>query len=216
MKPTTPYCFLVADDHSIVRNGLALVIKSTFDNAFVYEAGTFNEIQTFVSEIQIDFLILDISFPEGSVLRMLPGLKALQPNMKILMFSSYDEEVYAVRYFKAGADGYLSKLSTPDDIQHALVTLSQDGKYTSEKIKDKIIASFIHKKSDNPLETLSERELEIATLLVKGYGNLEISNELDLKATTVSTYKTRVFEKLNITTIPALIQKFDLYFDNAE
>lgn len=216
MKRTTPYCFLVADDHSIVRNGLALVIRSTFDDAFIYQAGTFNEIQTFVSEMEIDFLILDISFPEGSVLRMLPGLKAMQPNMKILMFSSYDEEVYAVRYIKAGADGYLSKLSTPEAIQDALTILSEEGKYTSDNIKDKIIASFIHKKSDNPLEALSKREIEIATLLVKGYGNLEISNELDLKATTVSTYKNRVFEKLHITTLPALIQQFDLYHDTTE
>ncbi|MEY4011043.1 MAG: hypothetical protein RIT22_167 [Bacteroidota bacterium] len=216
MKRTTPYCFLIADDHSIVRNGLALVIRSTFEDAFIYQAGTFNEIQSFVTEIKIDFLILDISFPEGSVLRMLPGLKALQPNMKILMFSSFDEEVYALRYIKAGADGYLSKLSTPEVIQQALKTMIREGKYTSDSIKDKIVDSYMLKKPDNPLEELSHREMEIATLLVKGYGNLEISNELDLKATTVSTYKTRVFEKLNITTLPALIQKFDLYHDTTE
>jgi len=216
MKINTPHCFLVADDHSIVRNGLALVIRSTFDNAFIYQAGTFNEIQTFVSEIKIDFLILDISFPEGSVLRLLPGLKALQPNMKILMFSSFEEEVYALRYIKAGADGYLSKLSTPEDIQNALEIMIREGKYTSDKIKEKIVDSYMQKKSDNPLEELSQREMEIGTLLVKGYGNLEISNELNLKATTVSTYKTRVFEKLGVNNLPALIQKFDLYNDNIE
>ncbi len=216
MKINTPHCFLVADDHSIVRNGLALVIRSTFDNAFIYQAGTFNEIQTFVSEIKIDFLILDISFPEGSVLRLLPGLKALQPNMKILIFSSFEEEVYALRYIKAGADGYLSKLSTPEDIQNALEIMIREGKYTSDKIKEKIVDSYMQKKSDNPLEELSQREMEIGTLLVKGYGNLEISNELNLKATTVSTYKTRVFEKLGVNNLPALIQKFDLYNDNIE
>lgn len=216
MKTTTPYCFLVADDHSIVRNGLAMIIKSSFEPVILYQAGTFQEVQTHVAEIKIDVLILDISFPEGNALRILPGLKALQPDMKIIMFSSFEEEVYALRYIKAGADGYLSKLSTPEVIQNALNALIRDGKYTSDKIKDKIVDSYMLKKSDNPLDELSKREMEIATLLVKGYGNLEISNELDLKATTVSTYKNRVFEKLGINNLPALIQIFDLYNDTIE
>lgn len=214
MKITTPYCFLVADDHSIVRNGLSMVIKNSFENVVLYQAGTFQEIQIQVATTKIDLLIMDISFPEGRTLNLLPELKALQPEMKILIFSSFDEEVYALRYIKAGADGYLNKLSTPEEIQKALATIIQEGKYTSNSIKDKIVESFIYKKLDNPLEQLSEREIEIATLLVKGYGNLEISNELNLKATTVSTYKNRVFEKLGITNLSSLIQKFQMYNDN--
>jgi DNA-binding NarL/FixJ family response regulator len=123
--------------------------------------------------------------------------------------------VYALRYIKAGAGGYLSKLSAPDEIQHALEIMMRDGKYTSSAINNKIIDSFMLKKSHNPLEELSQREMEIALLLVQGYGNLEISNELNLKATTVSTYKTRVFEKLGITNLPALIEKFNLYSEKA-
>lgn len=215
MNTNESYCFLVADDHAIVRNGLALVIKSTFEDAILYQAGTFLEIQAYVSKIKIDLLILDISFPEGSTLKLLPGLQLLQPDMKILMFSSYDEEVYALRYIKAGAGGYLSKLSSPDEIQHALEVMMRDGKYTSAAINNKIIDSFMLKKSHNPLEELYQREMEIALLLVQGYGNLEISNELNLKATTVSTYKTRVFEKLGITNLPALIEKFNLYSEKA-
>lgn len=213
MKTHESYSFLVADDHAIVRNGLALVLKSSFGDAFLYQAGTFNEIKTLVSEIKIDLLILDISFPEGSTLQLLPGLKLLQPDMKILIFSSFDEDVYALRFIKAGAGGYLSKLSSPDEIQHAVEVMINTGRFTSEAIKNKIIESFMLKKADNPLEELSHREMEIAILLVKGYGNLEISNELNLKATTVSTYKTRVFEKLDITNLPALIEIFSLYND---
>lgn len=213
MKKEVPYYFLVADDHSIVRNGLALLIKSCFEECYIYQAGSFDEITEKVSQIQLDLLILDISFPEGSTLNLLSKLKGIQPDLKILMFSSFDEEVYALRYMKAGADGYISKISQPDEIQKALKTILSEGKYTSDKIKNKIIDSYMSRKNDNPLDQLSERELEIATLLVNGYGNLEISNELNLKATTISTYKTRVFEKLGITNIPSLIQIFSLYND---
>lgn len=213
MITETPHVFLIADDHSIVRNGLAIVIKSTFNPVILYQAGTFQEIQTQVAEYKIDLLILDISFPEGSTLQLIPVLKSFQPKMKILIFSSFDENIYALRYMKAGADGYLSKLSSPEEIQHAVETICREGKFTSAAIKEKIVDSFMNNKSHNPLDLLSERELEIARLLVKGYGNLEISNELNLKATTVSTYKTRVFEKLEIKSLPALIQKFDLYSD---
>jgi DNA-binding NarL/FixJ family response regulator len=211
MKSITSYCFLIADDHSIVRNGLALVIKSTFDNVVLYQAANFDEIKNQVAEIKIDLLILDINFPEGNTLSILPQLKTLQPNMKILIFTSYDEDVYALRYIKAGADGYLSKLCSPEEIQLAITRIMTEGKYMSSILNTKIIDSFMLKTTDNPLEKLSERELEIATLLVKGFGNLEISNELNLKATTVSTYKARIFEKLEVTNLPALIQKFELY-----
>ena len=211
MKSITSYCFLIADDHSIVRNGLALVIKSTFDNVVLYQAANFDEIKNQVAEIKIDLLILDINFPEGNTLSILPQLKTLQPNMKILIFTSYDEDVYALRYIRAWADGYLSKLCSPEEIQLAITRIMTEGKYMSSILNTKIIDSFMLKTTDNPLEKLSERELEIATLLVKGFGNLEISNELNLKTTTVSTYKARIFEKLEVTNLPALIQKFELY-----
>ena len=90
MITETPHVFLIADDHSIVRNGLAIVIKSTFNPVILYQAGTFQEIQTQVAEYKIDLLILDISFPEGSTLQLIPVLKSFQPKMKILIFSSFD------------------------------------------------------------------------------------------------------------------------------
>ena len=205
--------FLIADDHSIVRNGLSIMIKEIFDNPVVLQAGNFKEISEQFETNKIDVLILDISFPEGSSLAFLTELKELFPAVRILMFSSFDEEIYALRYLKAGADGYLSKLSAPHEIEHALKAIITNGKYTSNNIRDKIMDSFLLKKSDNPLENLSNREMEIASLLVKGLGNLEISNTLNLKATTVSTYKTRVFEKLGLTNLSDLIQTFNLYND---
>lgn len=214
MKTNSPYIFLIADDHSIVRNGLAMLIKSTFEPVILYQAGTFQEVQTQVAEMKIDFLILDISFPEGNTLALLPSLKLAQPDMKVLIFSSFDEEVYGLRYLKAGADGYLSKLASPEDIQYALKTWTTKGSFISAKLQEGICNSVINGNSGNPLDVLSKREKEVAYLLVNGNGNLEISNELELQPTTVSTYKNRIFEKLGITNLPSLIAIFNLYTES--
>jgi len=203
--------FLIADDHSVIRSGLALIIKSLFKDGAIFQANNLSEIQKIVATNRVDILILDISFPEGNSLKIIPILKMEHPNLKIVMFSSHDEEIFALRYIKAGADGYLSKLSTPDEIENALLKMDQEGKFISSKVRDKIIDSFMFNKPENPLEELSDREMEIATLMVNGMGNLEISNELKLKSTTVSTYKNRVFEKLGVANLSALIQFFNIH-----
>lgn len=211
MKTNSPPSFLLADDHSIVRNGLEIVIKSIFDNCSIHHAGNFNEIRNLIAKEAINVLILDANFPEGTTLDLIPEFKLAQPNLNILIFTSLDEEIYALRYLKAGADGYLSKLATSEELEKAIVAMSANLKYMSPVIQDKMYTALLSNKSDNPLDELSEREMEIASLLVKGYGNLEISNELNLKSTTVSTYKARVFEKLGVTTLVALVEKYRQY-----
>lgn len=205
--------FLIADDHSVVRSGLVIIIKTLFKDASIFQASSFSEIEKTLEAEKIDILILDISFPEGNSLNIISTIKIEYPNLRILMFSSYEEDIYALRYIKAGADGYLSKLSTPDEIEVALLKMVKDGKFTSSKIKDKIIDTFMFNKPENPLDELSDREMEIATLMVNGMGNLEISNVLKLKATTISTYKNRIFEKLGVSNLSALIQFFNLHND---
>jgi len=203
--------FLIADDHSVVRSGLIIIIKSLFKDGIIFQGSNFSEIKKIVETNAVDILILDISFPEGNSLNIIPALKIENPNLKILIFSSHDEEMFAIRYIKAGADGYLSKLSTPDEIENAILKMAQEGKYTSSKVRDKIIDSFMFNKPENPLEELSDREMEIATLMVNGMGNLEISNVLKLKSTTISTYKNRIFEKLGVSNLSALIQFFNIH-----
>lgn len=205
--------FLIADDHSVVRSGLVIIIKTLFKDASIFQASSFSEIEKTLEAEKIDILILDISFPEGNSLSIISTIKLEHPNLRILIFSSYEEDIYALRYIKAGADGYLSKLSTPDEIEVALLKMVKDGKFTSSKIKDKIIDTFMFNKPENPLDELSDREMEIATLMVNGMGNLEISNVLKLKATTISTYKNRIFEKLGVSNLSALIQFFNLHND---
>ena len=208
---TKKYSFIVADDHSIVRQGVSFVIRELYQGANVLQADNFSEILRLINQEKIDLLVLDVNFPDGSSLSVLPEIKKSQPDVKILIFSAYDEDIYAIRYINAGANGYLNKLCTEDEMKLAITSVMNYGKYTSQNIKDRIVDSFILKTPSNPLEQLSNREIEIAKLMVEGYGNIEICSALDLKKTTVSTYKNRIFEKLKVENLSELYQLFNLY-----
>lgn len=212
MNTTKKYNFISADNHSVVTQGMSFILKDLYNGATVYQIESFSEIIKVLNSTTIDLLILDINFPDGSSLNLLPTLKKIQPDLKILIFSGYDEDIYAVRYLSAGANGYLSKLSSEEEIKHAIKTVMTFGKYTSKNIQDKIMDSYILKKPSNPLEQLSNREIEIAKFLVEGKSNIDICKSLSIKKTTVSTYKNRIFEKLSIDTLSGLIQIFQLYY----
>lgn len=205
------YTFLIADDHMVVRQGVAMVLKDLFFNANIHQAASIKETIKMVHEHTIDLLILDIHFPDSHSLNLIGELKELQPNLKILVFSAYDENLYALRYLNAGASGYLNKACTEDEMKQALQSMVVSGKYITQNIKDKILDSYISKKPLNPLEQLSDREIEVARLLIKGYGNMEISEALGIKKSTVSTFKNRIFEKLAINNLADLIDMFQLY-----
>lgn len=205
--------FLLADDHSVVRQGIALLIKSEFSSAEIYQSGTFKDTFKVLNEAQIDILVLDINFPDGNSLNIIADILAIQPDIKILMFSAYDENIYAMRYLNAGASGYLNKGSSMETTVAAIKSMVLTGKYLSENVKNKILDTYISKKPINPIDELSKREIEVAKLLIKGYGNLEISEFLDVKKNTVSTFKNRIFEKLEIDNIADLIMFFQLYHE---
>lgn len=205
------YSFIVADDHGIVRQGVSFVIRELYQGANVLQADNFSEILRLINQEKIDLLVLDVNFPDGSSLGILPEIKKNHPDTKILIFSAYDEDIYAIRYINAGANGYLNKLCNEDEMKLAITSVMNYGKYTSQNIKDKIVDSFILKIPLNPLEQLSNREIEIAKLMVEGYGNIEICTALNLRKTTVSTYKNRIFEKLGVDNLSELYQLFNLY-----
>lgn len=213
MTSSNSYSFLIADDHSVVRNGVSLIIKELFLNAVIYKAGNFKEIFNVLKEVKVDLLILDVNFPEGNSISILSEIKTIQPDIKILIFSVHDENIYAMRYLNAGASGYLNKEISEDEIKHAINTIISSGRYITQNIKDRILDYYISKKPVNPLDLLSNREIEVAQLLIKGHGNLEILELLNIKKTTVSTYKNRIFEKLEIDNLADLIKFFQLYYD---
>jgi|SRR5690554_2385018 len=200
---------ITADDHSIITKSMALIIGELYEGAVVHQLTTIAEVVEVLESTAIDLLVLDISFPDENPLNTLPLLRKKYPGLKILIFSGHEEEHYALRCINSGANGYLSKLSTEEEIQSAIREVMDSGKFVSKNIQDKILKNYFSKKPINPMDRLTNREFEIAKLLACGYGNTEISNRLNLKGSTVSTYRNRVFEKLEIDSIADLIQILD-------
>ena len=216
MEEQCEYNFIVADDHTIVRQGVTFILKEIHKNSCIYQLANFSEIIKRLNTTPIDLIVLDISFPDGTSLNIIPTIKKIQPNIKILIFSAFDENIYAIRYLNAGASGYLSKLSNEDEIKLAIKSVLNSGKYISKNIQEKIMDTYIFNKPKNPLEQLSNREIEIAKLLVEGFSNIDICNTLNIQKSTVSTYKNRIFEKLDVDNLSSLIQIFNFYKDKKE
>ncbi|WP_286921805.1 response regulator transcription factor [Flavobacterium sp. UBA4197] len=209
---TSEYNLLLADDHSVVRQGVSLILKYSLPNIKIAQTDTLNGILEKLRNEPFDLLILDINLPGGNNVSMIEKIKSIRPEIKILMFSAFEEDVYAIRYINAGANGYLNKLGNEEEIVEAVGKVLKTGNYISENLKEKLINDLLNKnKSGNPLEKLSNRELEISRLLVSGYGNLEIANHLHIQMSTVSTYKGRIFEKLDVKNVVSLADLFKLY-----
>lgn len=204
---------LVADDHTIVRLGVTHIITTLTLPTVIHEAETFDQVITMLDKQPYDLLILDINIPGGNSLQMIDAVKLRQPKIKILIFSGYDEQLFAINYMQAGADGYLVKYSPEDEIRNAILTVLNQQKYMSAATREQMLNMLnTHREPvQNPLANLSGREIEVMNLLTKGIPVARIAEMLHLQVTTVSTYKTRVFEKLGISNIVELLEKVKMY-----
>lgn len=210
-KDTKTIRILLADDHMIVRQGIHLLIEDLFEDTLVFQAASLQQIRELSEKQTFDIAILDAQYSDGNCITVIPELKERQPELKVLVFTSFEEENYALRFIEAGANGYLSKLSDEKAIKKAILELHETGSFATALTKKLLVLKEINPTSLNPLNALSEREREIALLYTKGYGNLEIANELDLKQNTISTFKSRIFEKLNINSIVELADLVKLH-----
>jgi DNA-binding NarL/FixJ family response regulator len=204
---------LIADDHSIVRLGMKQIICSLPGAMVVTEAKTFDEAISLLENQPFDLLILDINMPGGNNRQMIQAVKLRQQSVRILVFSAYEEEMYALSYIQAGADGYIEKNSPDEEIRTALTTLLAGEKYLSKVVRDQLINKFMGQQEhhNNPFSVLSAREVEVMNLLTKGLPLVRIAEILHLQLTTVSTYKTRIFEKVGVKNVIALVEKAQMY-----
>jgi len=206
---------LIADDHSIVRLGASVIIQGAYKDVDITHATTYNEIIDHTRKERFDLLLLDINMPGGNNIKVIKELLDIQNDLKILVFSSYDENIYALRYIEAGAAGYLNKNTAMDELALAVQSIYERGKYMSESVKDLYVQKLITNKSNlqmvNPLYKLSNREMDVAKHLIDGHGIMEVSELLNLSSSTVSTYKSRIFDKLQVNNIPELIELFKLH-----
>lgn len=198
--------FLVADDHSLIRQGVVFLIEDLEIDCDVHQASSLVQVQEKIDTLPIDLLIIDAHFPDGNSLSIIPKLKEVNPELKILVFTGLEEEQYALKFLNAGVNGFVSKLAEEEDVRDAIENVYLTGEYLSEKTKNMLLDSIRNPKSKNRVALLSERELQIAKLYAEGLGNLEIANQLDLKQNTVSTVKKRIFEKLQIDNLVQLLE----------
>ncbi|KPH12899.1 response regulator transcription factor [Chryseobacterium sp. ERMR1:04] len=197
---------LIADDHYVVRAGTALLLESKLQYPCMIDfAENYAETKDKISKKQYDLVILDIDMPDSIFKAMVKELKKNQKNLRIMMFSIYDENV-GIQYIEEGAEGYLNKGASEHEILKAVSSIFEEGYYYPSKMMSRLLA---HTKDSNTVENLSKREFQIFKLLAEGNGNIEISNILDLKMSTISTYKKKIFEKLKVKNVVDLVRIYD-------
>lgn len=198
---------LIADDHAILRKGLIEILVKYLDNTLQCgEAKDAEELLVQVRNHPWDLVILDITMPGRSGLDVLAGLKLEQPKLRVLILSMQPEEEYAQRALKAGASGYVSKASEPQELIHAIRRVLAGGRYVSHELAD-TLAYSLSRKSEGPIhETLSNRELEVFKMIALGIATSQIAESLHLSVTTVGTYRSRILEKMGMTTNSELIR----------
>lgn len=197
---------LIADGHYVVRTGTALVIKSKLQYPCDIDfAETYTETKEKVSKKTYDLLIIDIDIPQSIFKAMIKDLKRKQKQLKILIFSTYDENV-GIQYIEEGAAGYLNKGASEAEILTAITSVFEEGYFYTFNIMKKLVTQSADSHS---VDRLSKREFQIFKLLAEGNGNIEISNSLNLKMSTISTYKKKIFEKLQVKNIVDLVRIYD-------
>ena len=197
---------LIADDHPVVRRGLLQILTEAPDMVAAGEASTGREVLQAVRENDYDVVLLDIALPDISGLEVLKQLRTVKPELPVLILSMYPEKQYAVRTLKAGAAGYLTKESAPEELVAAIRKVSRGGKYITPSLAEKLAARLSDEAEKEPYETLSDREYQVMCLLASGKTITEIATELSLGVTTVSTYRARLLEKLGLKTTAEIVR----------
>lgn len=197
---------LIADDHPIIRKGLVQILESAGIPLSIDEASNGKEAIEKFRLAKYDIVMLDISMPGMSGLEALVELKTIRPSVPVLILSIYPEEDYAVRALKAGASGYLTKKSAPEELIVAVRKLSRGERYISPSLAE-FLATHLTSTEDKPLhETLSNREFQVMRLIVSGKSLKEIAGMMDLSPKTISTFRTRILEKMDMKSNAELIQ----------
>jgi len=196
---------LIADDHPLFREGLRHILAGCPDFTVAGEASNGQEVLENVWNNEYDMVLLDIAMPGAPGLEVLKGLKNEKPKLPVLVLSMYPEEQYAVRVIKAGASGYLTKGSASEELVTAIRRISGGRKYITSSIAERL-ADDVEPTAEKPLhDTLSDRELEVFRMIAAGKTTTHIAEELFLSVKTISTYRSRILEKMKMKTNAELI-----------
>jgi two-component system invasion response regulator UvrY len=190
---------IIVDDHPVVRRGLKQIIEYEPDMQVVGEAKNAGECFSLVRRMECSLVLLDITLPDRSGFDVLIQLKYERPGLPVLILSAHSEDQYAVRFIKAGASGYLMKEGAPEELVKAIRKVNAGGKYVSASLAEKLV-SHLDALDKPPHENLSDREFQILRLIAQGKSLKDIADELCISEKTVSTYRSRIMEKMKMST----------------
>ena len=208
--------FLLIDDHEIIRSGVKNVLLELFTPCEVFES---KDESTALEQLKLrtyDLIIMDVQMPNTDAAGLMEYINTKYPEAKVLIFSMTTENIYAKRFLKAGAMGFVSKNSGLVELKKAIEMILDNNVYVSNNLLEQLVSDLGNaNKTSNPLEKLSSREVQIVALLTSGKTITEISQILSLAISTVGTYKARLFEKLKVNNLVELIEMWKLYKENA-
>ena len=197
---------LIANDHTLVREGLKQILSATPELEVVAEAMDGDQALAHVRSTEFDLALLDMSMPGLSGIDLIKRLKLERPKLRILVLSMHGEQQYAVRAFKAGASGYLTKDSASDQLVAAIRKIAAGGVYISAAAAEQLAMGAMDAPGELPHRSLSDREFEVFRLLVAGTSITDIADGLHLSVKTVSTHKTRILQKMNMASTAELVR----------
>jgi DNA-binding NarL/FixJ family response regulator len=197
---------LIADDHAVVRRGLRQIMLDEGGSFVIEEATSGQEALRKLHEAQWDVMVLDVSLPDRNGLDLLQEVKQLCPKLPILMLSVHPESQYGLRALRAGASGYLNKESAPEELIQAITKVVGGSRYISLSLAETLAATMIGDVERQPHEWLSNREFTVFLRIGSGKSVSEIADELSLSVKTVSTYRTRILEKMHFTSNAEIIR----------
>lgn len=197
---------LITDDHPVVRRGIRQILEDDERISLIQEASNGKELFERLKEHLFDVILLDISLPGRSGLDLISQIKRTQQSIAILILSIHSEEMYAIKALKSGAAGYLTKTSAPEELISAIIKVSRGERYISSSLAEAFADSLMSDTKKPLHQLLSHRELDVLRLLAEGYKIVQIAAELSLSPKTISTYRERLLQKLQLKTTADLIR----------
>jgi DNA-binding NarL/FixJ family response regulator len=203
---------LILDDHDVIRQSMELIIASEFPKATCVKVENAESCIEVLKKTSFDLLILDMNLPDMDGITLTEWIRGRYPRQMILVFSMNPTGVFAKRLYQMGVMGYLNKQADMSEIKKALRTiLGENKQYMDEEFKAILARDFLNKNPANPIEKLSKRELSIAQLMAQGKTFEEIASQLNIESSTIRTYKARIFQKLDVSTLHEFLSKASLY-----
>ncbi len=202
---------LIADDHSLIRSGLRMVLDKMAIKTTISEARDANTVMATLKEKPFDLVLLDIQMPATDPVVLMHWIQSFYPSTRILIVTQNPENIYGKRYLQLGANGFISKTAPDDEMIKAVTKVLDGSNYISEELSQSLLRTMVNGNQANPFDQLSQREFQVVICLAKGYTMNEVCDMLQVQYSTAHTHKRRAFEKLNIEDAKGLSQLAGAY-----